>query len=225
MSVPSQMSIRQFPRVLWPRMMIAHSAAWEALIDTHRNQALQFIQDFAKRISLSEALELYFRVVAVQAAMQEPVRTRTLVALDLETLPSRVPLPTVRGWKLLRLDLVFDTLRYRRAYNQKTIELARFAGARASEAVLATHVSNAIGFSQLLEGFLPLEKAVGHYLQEFRLAMATSQLVTQRVQAAVASQRLAAQSAPHLIITPSVEAASFASSSAAPVLGPAGGAG
>ena len=42
---------------------------------------------------------------------------------------------------------------------EMTPTLARMVGARAAEAVIATHVENAIGFCGLLRGVLPVEQA------------------------------------------------------------------
>jgi hypothetical protein len=66
-------------------------------------------------------------------------------------------------------------------------------GARAAEAVIATHVENAIGFCGLLRGVLPVEQATDHYLREFSLSQSAAQMVWQRVQARVAGEELTAQ--------------------------------
>src|SRR5512143_1730938 len=157
--VPSEMPTRQFPRALRARVRVAYAVAWEALVSTHAEQARQFIGEFSNRVEPLEALELYLGTVPVAEAMREPVRTRTLSSLDLDCLPQQTPLPVLRGWRLLRLDLVIKLIRYRREYAEKTLELARLVGARAEEAVTATHVNNARHFTELLEGHLPVERA------------------------------------------------------------------
>ena len=193
MSVPSEMPIRQFPRAIRTRVRVAYAVAWEGLIDSHTTQAQQFIGEFASRVSPLEALELYFLVVPVSEPMQEPIRTRTLSTLELDDLPPRAPFPTLRGWRLLRPDLMIKLLRYRRNYHERTVELARMVGARAAEAVTATHVKNAHDFAELLEGYLPVERAVEEYQRAFYLALGAGQVVMQRVKAAVAGSHLAAE--------------------------------
>ncbi len=193
MTVPSEMSTRQFPRALRPYVRVAYAVAWEALVDSHSVQARQFIGEFASRISPLEALELYFTVVPVSETMQEPVRTRALAALELDDLPPLTPMPVLRGWRVLRVDLVIKLIRYRRAYHERTIELGRMVGARAAEAVTATHVQNAHDFAELLEGCLPVERAVEEYLRAFSMPLAAGQVVLQRVKAAVAGSHLAAE--------------------------------
>jgi hypothetical protein len=187
------MPIRHFPRALRTRVRVAYALAWEALIDTHATQARLFIGEFASRMSPLEALELYFGVVAVSEPMLEPVRTRTLSTLELDDLPPLQPLPTLRGWRVLRLDLMIKLLRYRRAYHERTLELARMVGARAAEAVTATHVKNAHDFAELLEGRMPVERAVEEYERAFYLPLGAGQVVMQRVKAALAGSHLAAE--------------------------------
>ena len=193
MTVPSRMSLRRIPAPLHLPVRIAYAAGWEALVDTHTSQALQFVCEFASRLPVLAALDLYFEVVAVPEAMQEVVRTRTLTGLEPESLPSLTVLPELQGWQRVRLDLVVVQQRFRRRYQERTLQLARMVGARAAEAVIATHVENAIGFTQLLKGQMRVEQATDQYLREFGLAASTAQMVWQRVQARVAGEALTEQ--------------------------------
>jgi len=193
MTVPSQMSLRRIPDALHLKVRIAFAAGWEALIDTHTDQALQFVCEFAPRVPVLSGLDLYFQVTAVPEAMQEAVRVRTLTALDVESLPPLTQLPTLTGWRRLRIDLVLEHQRYFRRYHEKTLELAHMVGARAAEAVVATHVENAIGFTQLLKGAMPVNVAADRYLREFNLPAGVAQMVMQRVRARVAGDELTAQ--------------------------------
>ena len=191
--VPSAMPISQFPKSFRTRVRVAYAVAWEALINTHTEQAKLFIGEFASRVSPLDGLELYLTVVQVPAPMHEPVRTRTLTALDLDCLPQQTVMPVLRGWRLLRLDLVLKLIRYRRQYEEKTLELAQMVGARAEEAITATHVYNAQDLAQLLDGQMSVERTVSEYLRAFYLPLATAQAVMQRIKAEVAGSHLAAQ--------------------------------
>jgi hypothetical protein len=193
MTVPSRMSLRRIPEALHLRVRVAYAASWEALIDIHTREAHQFVCEFGARTPALDALDLYFRVTAVPEAMHEVVRSRTLTALDLKALPSPAELPALTGWARLRLDLVLEYNRYRRSYQERTVELARMAGARAAEAVIATHVENALELAWLLRGVLPVNSVADHYVREFGLTAGAAQMVMQRVQARVASDELAAQ--------------------------------
>lgn len=193
MTVPSQMSLRRIPDSLHLAVRVAYAATWEALIDTHTRQAVQFVSEFAPRISVLGGLDLYFRVTAVPEAMHEVVRSRTLTALDLTAIPRQQELPVLTGWSRLRLDLVLEHNRYRRRYHERTLELARMGGARAAEAVVATHVECALELAWLLKGVMGVKAATDHYLREFGLAASMAQMVMQRVQARVAGDELTAQ--------------------------------
>jgi hypothetical protein len=193
MSTPSQMSLRRIPEALHLRVRIAYASAWEALIGTHTSQALQFVCEFASRTPALRALDLYFEVVAVQAGMQESVRTRCLTSLELESLPPLTAPVPLRGWQVLRIDRFIERQQYRRRFEEKTLQLARMVGARAAEAVIATHVENVIGFYELLRGVMPVEQVTDHYLREFSLQSSAAQMVWQRVQARVAGEELTAQ--------------------------------
>lgn len=214
MTVPSQMSLRRIPEELHLQVRIAYATAWEALISTHTSQAEQFLCEFASRVPVLEGMDLYFRVTAVPEAMQEVVRSRTLTSLDLESLPTLTPMPVLTGWQRFRLDHLLEQQRYRRRFQEKTLELARMVGARAAEAVVSTHVENAIGLTRLLKGVMPVGQASEHYLREFSLPSGVSQMVSQRVQARVAGEELTAQydeplTPPVLESTPSGSPSSF----------------
>jgi hypothetical protein len=102
-------------------------------------------------------------------------------------------MPILVGWHRFRLDLLLEQQRYRRRFHDKTVELARMVGARAAEAVVSTHVENAIGLTRLLKGVMPVGQACDHYLREFSLPAGVAQMVSQRVQARVAGEELTAQ--------------------------------
>lgn len=211
MTVPSQMSLRRFPEALHLAVRVGYAASWEALIDTHTRQALQFVTEFAPRIAVLDGLDLYFRVTAVAEGMHEIVRARTLTAIDLKTLPVPMELPALTGWGRLRLDLVLEHQRYRRRHLERTLELAQMAGARAAEAVVATHVENALELAWLLRGVMPVNTTADHYVREFGLPASVAQMVMQRVQAKVAADELTAQVDEPL--PPGLEGASASSSS------------
>jgi hypothetical protein len=197
--VPSRMSLREFRPTDRPQVQIAYARAWEALVATHAEQLGLFVTEFASRLPVLDAVDLYFRVVAIPDPMIEAARTRALTALDLDALPPRAHPPAITGWQRLRLDLVLDALQFRREYHRRTLGLARMVGARAAEAVLDTHVRNALGFARLLRRIMTVDRAVSHYVREFSLPLTAAQAATQRARAILAAEALAAQHAalPH----------------------------
>lgn len=220
MTVPSQMSLRRIPDAMHLPVRVAYATSWEALIDTHTRQAVQFVTEFAPRIPVLRGLDLYFQVTAVPEAMHEVVRSRTLTALDLKTIPAAAELPTLTGWHRLRLDLQLEHQRYRKRYHERTLELAVMAGSRAAEAVVAAHVENALELAWLLKGVLPVNTAADHYIREFGLSAGVAQMVLQRVQARVAGDEL---TAPYDEPLPAVPEAAPESDTAPGLVQPAAG--
>jgi hypothetical protein len=187
------MSVREIPHILRTQARIALASAWEALVDTHSAQAVPFIQEFASRITVLEALELYLRVGAVPDTMREVVRSRTLLGIDLACLPARIPLPVLSGFDFLLPHRIYAVGRRRREHRDTTLQLAQLVGARAEEAILQTHVSSAMRLVRLLQGTMSAEKVAAYYIREFALPLAVGHAVYRRVQALVAGEQLAAQ--------------------------------
>src|SRR4051794_2722337 len=97
MSTPTLMTARRFsgPRRL--RLQILFAKAFEALADTYRLQAAEFVRRLRGRLSVEDALDRYFREVGVPAAMIETVRARALVALGASLQETREGEPESRG--------------------------------------------------------------------------------------------------------------------------------
>ena len=62
--------------------------------------------------------------------------------------------------------------------------------ARSEEAIISTHVENAIGFAALLDGSTTLDRAVQHYMGSVNLAGCRGQVVFQRTMARLADVHL-----------------------------------
>ena len=116
-----------FPETLFPRKLsvdadqrlrIAHARAEEALVRTHVENALMFVETLAPEVGYERALDIYVRELSVPDPMSDVIATRALVALGDQLMPSApaatndegtadaVPMPK------LRLD---DAERRRRA--------------------------------------------------------------------------------------------------------------
>jgi hypothetical protein len=210
MTAPSQMSLRRIPDALRLKVGVAYAIAWETLVDTHARQAVQFVSEFAPRLPVLDSMTLYFQVTAVPDSMREVVRARTLTSLELDVLPPLTPLPVLTGWQRFRPDLWLENRRQRVRYHEKTLELARMVGARAAEAVIATHVENAVGFTHLVVGVIPANAAIARYIREFSLPDGLAQMVRQRAQARVAGRELTAQyDDPHQQLAPAPSESAF----------------
>jgi hypothetical protein len=116
-----------FPETLFPRKLsveaeqrlrIAQARAEEALVRTHVDNALHFVETLAPDVGYERAIDIYVRELGVPDPLADVIATRALVALGDALVPSvptgpndegtahAVPLPK------LRLD---DAARRRRA--------------------------------------------------------------------------------------------------------------
>lgn len=82
-----------FPRKLAPaaerRMRLAQARAEEALVRTHVENALTFVDALAEELPFDRAIDTYIRELAVPEPLASVVVTRVLVVLGRELLPSR----------------------------------------------------------------------------------------------------------------------------------------
>jgi hypothetical protein len=84
---------RIFRRKLEPaaerRLRLAQARAEEAIIRTHVDNALMFIDTLAEDMSFDRAIESYIREMAIPEPLASTVATRTLVVLGQDLVPYR----------------------------------------------------------------------------------------------------------------------------------------
>jgi hypothetical protein len=171
--------------------------AWEALVDTHAQQANAFVRLLEDRLPLEEALPRYLLEVDLGDAMASAVRNRALVAIegsnlddaDDPALPADAP-DEETGWARFRPASVMREIRARQKRDDETEMRIKLALARAEESAIATHVDNAITFAALLEGFLAFDRAIAEYLEAVGLIGSRAQAVHQRTMARLADVHL-----------------------------------
>lgn len=82
-----------FPRKLGAaaerRMRLAQARAEEALVRTHVENALTFVDALAEELPFDRAIDTYIREMAVPEPLASVVVTRVLVVLGRELLPAR----------------------------------------------------------------------------------------------------------------------------------------
>jgi len=81
-----------FPRKLQPatdrRMRLAQARAEEALVRTHVENALMFVDALAEELPFDRAIDTYIREMTVPEPLASVVVTRVLVVLGRELLPT-----------------------------------------------------------------------------------------------------------------------------------------
>lgn len=172
--------------------------AWEALVDAHVAQALEFIALFDDKLSLEEALNRYIREMDMGDTMGSAVRTRVLITFEDEEPTSPPPTP-IRSedededeikWKRFRPDVVVKGVIERQQKREEVERLVELALARAEERTIMTHVDNAITFAALLANEGPLSKGVEHYIAALAVHGGRGQAVLQRTMAKLADVHL-----------------------------------
>jgi hypothetical protein len=206
MSTPTLMTARRFsgPRRL--RLQILFAKAFEALADTYRLQAAEFVRRLRDRLPVEEALDRYFREVGVPAAMIETVRARALITLAGRA--QDIPEPEVENragasWNHLRPEVLLEAFR-RRAHSLEATGLdCRMAASLSDEAIAATHVSMALETVELLAEEIPADDAIMHYIRYFDLPSLEAQIVFRRTLAQWAEREAAYELATSSLCPPS----------------------
>lgn len=184
------------------RLEVATAMAWEALVDAHVAEALEFIDLFEDRMPLEDALLRYIREMDMGETMGSAVRTRVLITFEDEP-PAEKPV-SIRsddappelaeeddeGWKRFRPDVVVRGVMERQRRNEEIEKLVELAIARAEEDIIKTHVDNAITFAALLEDTGSLSRGVEHYVSALNVIGGRGQAVLQRTMARLADVHL-----------------------------------
>jgi hypothetical protein len=201
MATPRRNTPRRLGESMRRKLEVASAMAWEALVDTHVEQATQFVALLSGYLPVEEALPRYLREADLGETMATAIRTRVLMRFeeqggsDAEP-PSRAPArPSLTtdddGWTLLRQSQrVVEGVRLRQRRNEEIDRIILLALARAEENLIRTHVENAIGFVALLQEQLSLDRSVQQYLGAVGLAGGRAQAVFQRTMAKLADVHL-----------------------------------
>jgi hypothetical protein len=205
MPTPRRNPPRRLNEGMRRKLEVASAMAWEALVDTHVDQAIQFASLLAEFTPIEEALPRYLREMDLGETMATAIRTRVLMQFEERDseLPPAAPLPFPaehhdsadgdgsEGWSLLRQpQRMVRGVMARQRRNEEMERLVLLSLARAEENLIRTHVENAIGFVALLQEQLPLDRAVQQYLGAVGLAGGRAQTVFQRTMAKLADVHL-----------------------------------
>jgi hypothetical protein len=200
------MTTRRFSGPMRLRLQILFAKAFEALADTYRLQAAEFVRRLRGRLPIEEALDRYFREVGVPAAMVETVRARALITMAGRAQDIPEPEAESRGgasWNQLRPELLLEAFR-RRAHSLEATGLdCRMAASLSDEAIAATHVSLALETVELLSEELPPDDAIMHYIRYFDLPSLEAQIVFRRTLAQWAEREAAYELATASVCPPS----------------------
>lgn len=177
MTAPNLTAGRRFSAATRLRLQLVFARAVEALAETYQQQAAEFVRRLKSRLPVEEALQRYFREVAVPAAIEETVRSRALISLA--GLIESPPKPETRAadWNILRPDHMIDALRRRVQFVEGVNLDCRLAASMSDEAVAATHVRMALETAEVLAGEVTPDQAIMIYVRSFNLTSIDAQVV------------------------------------------------
>ena len=180
MAVPALISTRRFSAVTRLRLQLAFARALEALADTYKFEAAEFVRRLKPRLSVDEALERYFRQVGVPASIEETVRCRALISLAglIENTPR--PERQASSWAILH---PLDALRRRMQHVEATNLDCLLAASMSDEAVAATHVRSALATAEVLADEVTPDEAIMHYVRTFNLPALDGQVIFRKAMA------------------------------------------
>jgi hypothetical protein len=185
--------------------------AWEALVEAHIGQALEFIALFADRLPLEDALNRYIVEMDMGETMGAAVRTRVLVITEDREVQNARPASVLRsadmdggadelaiprsdddgeGWRRFLPDAMMRGVFERQRGKEEIERMVELAIARAEEEVIKVHVDNAITFAALLEDAGPMSRAVEQYISALAVVGGRGQAVLQRTMARLAEVHL-----------------------------------
>lgn len=217
MARPTRIPSRRLPDSVRRRIEVATAMAWEALVEAHAAQAQDFVQFFSERLGLEDALVRYLLEMDLDDTMAAAVRTRVFVGLEqAEAGVAADAGGTLRlhdgepagapgngggeraglfgdesdGWRRFRPDVVMRGVIRRQRESEETSGMVALALARAEEAIIQTHVDNAISFTALLGEYVGIARAVQHYLGAVILTGSRAHAVFQRTMARLADVHL-----------------------------------
>ncbi len=87
--LPESLFPRKLPASAERRMRLAQARAEEALVRTHVENALTFVDALAEELPFDRAIDTYIREMSVPEPLASVVVTRVLVVLGRELLPAR----------------------------------------------------------------------------------------------------------------------------------------
>jgi hypothetical protein len=211
MATPRRSPPRGLGEAMRRKLEVTSALAWESLVDTHVEQANQFIALLSDHWPIEEALPRYLREMDLDGTMVAAIRTRVLMHSEeqaahtggsqsqgasaaqfgMGAVTDNEDAESTASWTLLAQPRrVVRGVLERQRRNEEIDRIVQLSLARAEENVIRTHVENAIGFVALLEEDLTLDRCVQQYLGAVGLHGSRAQAVFQRTMARLADVHL-----------------------------------
>jgi hypothetical protein len=86
---PDSLFAKKLPPAFDRRLRLAQARAEEALVRTHVESALTFVDTLAEELPFDRAIDSYIRVMGIAEPLASTIVTRVLVVLGQDLLPSK----------------------------------------------------------------------------------------------------------------------------------------
>ncbi|HUH11662.1 MAG TPA: hypothetical protein VMK65_01075 [Longimicrobiales bacterium] len=172
---------KELPEPVRRRIELAIAVAQERLLATHVKYALELIELTEAELGFDRALDVYTRVLRLDADDSRVVTTQVLARLgereSVAAPPEEIPVEPEedRGEHRSFVSQIRDRLRGR--VREETRRLIELHAARTEVALLETHVDNAATFVEILEKEMPITEAAELYLEALEVRDSVAEVI------------------------------------------------
>lgn len=165
------------------RVDLAVAMAEERLLNTHVEHALELVDVAGEQIPFDDALDIYTRLLRLNAEESRIVTTQSLARLGERTEGTQrwtgpeQPKEGETDRNERRSFMENIRMRLRGRVNEELRRRIELYAARAEVAILETHVENALHFTDILESETPFNDAVELYLEALEVRDTIAEVV------------------------------------------------
>lgn len=204
MSPVGPLKFKRMPDSVRRQVEVAAAGAWESLVEVHADHAIRFVSLLSSRMNFDEAVSRYLAEMDVRDPMASSIRSRVLIALEDDSSDEEHQPPgffdgaegeaDADGLRRFRPKVLMRGIARKVRASEEAEQWVALSIARAEEAVLRTHIENAITFASILEAHATLSEAVEDYIDLLRITGGRAQAVFQRTMARLAELHLPRES-------------------------------
>lgn len=172
---------RDLPEPIRRRIELSIAVAQERLLATHVKYALELIELTSEELGFDRALDVYTRVLRLDADDSRVVTTQVLARLgereaeDVRAAEVVEESDEDRGQHRSFIAQIRQRLRGR--VRESTRRIIELHAARAEVALLETHVDNAANFVEILHKDMPITEAAELYLEALEVRDSVAEVV------------------------------------------------
>jgi hypothetical protein len=197
------LSVFRVPETVRRRLEVAHATAVQALIETYARCGVHVVAMLEGHLPFDDVIDRFMEELALPGAIAVNTRMRVLVGLERREHKARdghleettadarpgSPPATGEGWRRFRPAALVRTMQRRQQRQDEIERLFQLGLAQTEEAVIQTHIENALDYVALLDEHQSEDRALEHYIDEIGLSGCRAQTVVQRSMCRLADAR------------------------------------